>query len=177
MNDGGFVAFDWSGQSVSQFLDDQTLASTLATNVFFKTCDGGCGGPDDVTHVRVFDPSGAELWQLPVIDPGFPGRVLATSLIEGREGGFVARARAGTHAGPRAAGALFFDGERKAICRLPDTSGAIEQVHFSSTALIVTVRRPDGSVVLESYSLGALPLSRSSWATPQGVAGTRSDRP
>ena len=33
------------------------------------------------------------------------------------------------------------------------------------------------AVVLESYSLGALPLSRSSWATPQGVAGTRSDRP
>jgi hypothetical protein len=175
--DGGFVAFDWSTTPVSQFLDEQTLTSSLATNVFFRVCDGGCGGPDDETHVRVFDPAGDELWQVAVINQSFPGQMLATSLVDGRPGGFVTLARFETDAGPRAAGALFFDGERKAICRLPDTSGAIEQAHFSATALVITVRRPDGTVVLESYPLGALPLSRSSWATPQGVAGTRSDRP
>lgn len=177
LNDGGFVAFDWSTTPVSRFLEEQTLTSSLATDVFFLRCDGGCGAADDETHVRVFDTAGDELWQLPIIDQSFPGQMLATSLVDGRPGGFVTLVRVETDAGPRAVGALFADGERKAICRLPDTSGAVEQAHFSSTALVVTVRRPDGTVVLESYPLGALPLSRSSWATPQGVAGTRSDRP
>ena len=177
MNDGGFVAFDWSTTPVSQFLDDRTLTSSLATDVFFRRCDGGCGAPDDEIHVRVFDSAGDELWQVPVIDQSLPGQMLTTSLVEGRPGGFVTLVRIETDAGPRAIGALFADGERKALCRLPDTSGAVEQAHFSSTALVVTVRRPDGTVALESYPLGALPLSRTSWATPQGVAGTRSDRP
>lgn len=178
LNDGGFVRFDWSSTDVSEFLDDQTLSSTLATDVFYLRCDGGCGGPEQETRVQVFDTAtGAALWETGVTGPLFPGQMLATTLIDGRAGGFVTLVRFETDAGPRAVGALFADGERKAICRLPDVSGAIEQAHFSATALVVTVRRPDGSVVLESYPLGALPISRTSWATPQGVAGTRTDRP
>ncbi len=177
-NDAGVVPFDWTGASVSQFLDEQTLSSSLATDVFYLRCDGGCGGPEQETVVRVFDPTtGARLWEVPVVQQNLPGRMMATTLIEGRQGGFITLLRAETDAGPRAYAALFADGERKAVCRLPELSGSIEQAHFSTTALVVTVRRPDGGVVLESYELGALPVSRSSWATPQGVAGTRSDRP
>ncbi len=176
-SDAGLVSFDWSGASVSQFLDDRTLSSSFATNVFYLRCDGGCGGPEQETHVRVFDPStGGQLWEVPVVLPAFPGEILATTLVDGRQGSFITVLRAQTDAGPRSYAALFSDGERKAVCRLPDLSGAIEQAHFSATALVVTARRADGTVVLESYELGALPVSRSTWATPQGVSGTRSDR-
>lgn len=176
-SDAGLVPFDWTGASVSQFLDDQTLSSSFATNVFYLRCDGGCGGPEQETHVRVFDPTtGGPLWEVPVVQPNFPGQMMATTLVDGLQGGFITLLRTQTDAGPRSYAALFADGERKAVCRLPELSGAVEQAHFSATALVVTVRRPDGTVVLESYELGALPVSRSSWATPQGVAGTRSDR-
>lgn len=176
--DGGVVLFDWTGTEVSQFLDEQTLSSLVATDVFYLSCDGGCGGPEQETRVRVFNTAtGAQLWETVVVSPSFPGNILATTLVDGRPGGFVTVMRSETDAGPRAVAALFADGERKAVCRLPEVSGAIEQAHFSSTAMVVTVRRPDGTVVLESYDLGALPVSRSSWATPQGVGGTRSDRP
>ena len=178
VTDGGLVLFDWSTVAASAFLDDQTLSSTLATDVFFLRCDGGCGGPEQETHVSVFSTAtGAPLWQVAVLTPAFPGQLLATTLVDGRAGGFVGLVRSETDAGSRAQLALFADGERKAVCRLPAASGAIEQAHFSSSALVVTVRRADGSVVLESYGLGALPVSRSSWSTPQGVGGTRSDRP
>jgi hypothetical protein len=178
LSPAGFVPFDWSTTEVTEFLDEQTLSSSLATDVFYLRCDGGCSGGERELYVRVLDHTdGGELWQTRVLDSRFPARVLATSLVDGRVGGFVTVVRFETDAGPRAVGELYADGERKALCRLPEVSGAIEQAHFSATALVVTVRRPDGTVVLESYPLGALPLSRSSWATPQGVAGTRSDRP
>ncbi len=178
VNDGGLVLFDWSTTYASVFLDEQTLSSTLATDVFFLRCDGGCGGPGQETHVRVFNTAtGTALWEAAVLTPAFPGQLLATTLVDGRAGGFVGLVRSETDAGPRTQLALFADGERKAVCKLPETSGAVEEAHFSSTALVVTVRRPDGTVALESYKLGALPVSRSSWSTPEGVGGTRSDRP
>lgn len=176
--DGGLIPFDWSGAPVEiRYLDELTLSSAAATNVFFLSCDGGCGGPDQETQVRVFDGTGSPLWETTVVSPSFPGTMLATTLIDGRLGGFVTVLRLETAAGPRALLALFADGERKAVCNLPESSGAVEQAHFSATALVITARRPDGGVVLESYELGALPVSRSGWATPQGVGGTRSDRP
>ena len=176
--DGGLTLFDWTGADASAFADDLTLSSSFATNVFYLRCDGGCGGPEQETHVRVFDTAtGSMLWEVPVVNPTFPGTMLATTLVDGRAGGFTTLVRAQTDGGSRAVLAFFADGERKAACRLPDVSGAVEQAHFSTSALVVTVRRADGSVVLESYDFGALPVSRTSWSTPQGVAGTRSDRP
>ena len=178
--DAGLVRFDWSTLPVSRFLDDQTLSSAAASSVFFQRCDAdaGCGGPDDQTRVAVFSPStGALLWEAPVSTPAFPGRVLSTTLIDTLPGAFLAVMRADLPTGAQTVTALFAEGERKAVCRLPALSGAVERAHFTTSALVVTVRRPDGSVVLESYELGSLPLSRSGWPTWQGVNGTRSDRP
>ena len=128
--------------------------------------------------MRVFDTfTGSPLWEAPVLTPSSPGTMLATTLIDTKPGTFATVIRTETALGPRTVAALYAEGERKALCRLPDTSGAVELAHFSSTALVITVRRPDGGVVLESYELGALPVSRTSWSTPQGVAGTRTDRP
>ena len=178
--DAGLVLFDWSTLPVSRFLDDQTLSSATASDVFFLTCDAdaGCGRPDDQTRVAAFNPSsGALLWEVPVSTPAFPGTILSTTLVDTRPGAFLAVMRADLDGGARTVAALFADGERKAVCRLPALSGAVEAAHFTTSALVVTVRRADGSVVLESYNLGSLPLSRSGWPTPQGVNGTRSDRP
>ena len=178
LDDGGVAIFDWAGADASGFADELTLSSSFATNVFYLRCDGGCGGPEQETHVRVFDTAtGSLLWEVPVVTPAFPGTMLATTLIDGRAGAFTTLMRAEFDGGSRSALAFFADGERKAVCRLPGASGAVEQAHFSTSALVITVRRADGSVVLESYDLGALPVSRTSWSTPQGVGGTRSDRP
>lgn len=176
-NDGGLVPFDWTLADATSYLEELTLSTAQATNVFYLRCDGGCGGPDQETHVRVFDATGSPLWETAVISPSFPGTMIATTLVDGRPGGFTTLLRTETDAGPRAMLALFAEGERKAVCHLPEASGAVEQAHFSATALVVTSRRPDGGVVLESYELGALPVTRQGWATPQGVGGTRSDRP
>src|SRR3990167_4031409 len=53
VDDGGLVPFDWSGAPVTTYLDELSLTSSLATNVFFLSCDGGCGGPEQETQVRV----------------------------------------------------------------------------------------------------------------------------
>lgn len=170
--------FDWSDAGATRFLEELTLSSAQATNVFFLRCDGGCGGPEQETGVRVFDTdSGLPLWETVVASPAFPGTMLATTLLDGRAGAFTTVMRSETPGGPRAVLAIFADGERKAVCRLPEASGAVELAHFSASSLVVTVRRPDGGVSLESYPLGELPVSRSTWSTPQGVGGTRSDRP
>jgi hypothetical protein len=140
--------------------------------VFFLRCDAGCE-----TAVRAFDPFGAPLWDTVVLSPRFPGSMLATTLVNSRPGTFATVVRAETDAGPRTVVAVFADGERKAICRLADVSGGVELAHFSAGAMVVTVRRPDGGVALESYGLGGLPVGGSGWSTPQGLGGTRSDRP
>lgn len=178
-SDGGLVAFNWLGADASQFLDEQTLSSSLATNIFYLSCDGGCGaGVGQETRVRVFDPSSGEpRWDGVVLGRATPGAMLATVLLEGSTGAFIALLRVETAGGPRSELVLFADGARKATCTLPDASGSVELAHFSASALVVTVRGPDGRVRLESYELGSIPLARSAWATPQGLNGTRSDRP
>lgn len=177
VDDAGLTLFDWSTLPVTRFLDEQTLSSATATDVFFQRCDAGCGAADDQTHVAVFDPqTGDLLWAAPVVTPAFPGTMLATTLVDPRPGGFVTVLRSEADGGSRTLAALFAEGERKAICRL-SSSGVVEQAHFTTSALVVTVRRPDGTVSLESYELAGLPVSRAGWPTWQGVNGTRSDRP
>ncbi len=178
VDDAGLTLFDWSTLPADRFLDEQTLSSSAATDVFFQRCTAGCGAPDDQTWVAAFSASTGELlWNAPVVTPLFPGTLLTTTLIDGpAPGAVVAVVRGELDAGARTVASLFADGERKAVCRLP-ALGVVEQAHFTTSALVVTVRRPDGSVVLESYDLGGLPVSRSGWPTSQGVNGTRSDRP
>ena len=178
VDDAGLTLFDWSTVPVDRFLDEQTLSSGIATDVFFQRCAAGCGGPDDQTWAAAFSPfTGELLWQAAVVTPLFPGTMLTTTLVDTPlPGAFVTVVRGEVDAGSRTVAALFSEGERKAVCRLPAT-GVVEQAHFTTSALVVTVRRPDGSVVLESYPLGGLPVSRSGWPTSQGVDGTRSDRP
>lgn len=175
--DGGLVLFDWTDAGVTQHLEESTLSSATTTNAFFLRCDGGCSGGTQETWVRVFDAqTGQPRWETLVVGPSFPGTVQALTLLDGQPGAFAALVRSETPNGPRALLALYADGERKAICRLPPNSGAVELAHFSASALMVTVRKPDGTVALESYPLGALPVSHSTWSTPQGTFGTRSDR-
>jgi hypothetical protein len=173
MGGAALLPFDWSDAGASQFLDELTLSSGSVTDVFFLRCDAGCE-----TGVRVFDDTGGSLWDTVVLSPRFPGKMVATSLISpGLPGTFITVVRAETDAGPQTALALFADGQRKAVCRLPEGSGGVELATFSSTAMVVTVRRPDGGVALESYGLGALQVNRTGWSTPQGLGGSRSDRP
>lgn len=171
-SDAGFVRFDWADAGAERVLEDWTLSSDTATTAFFER-DGGAW-----TFARVFDAaSGESLWSAPLTTPVSPGRLVLTTLIDAPRGTFTALVRSETMQGPRTSFALYADGERKGLCRLPELSGAVERAVVSSSALVVTARRPDGGLVLESYDLAELSVSRTGWPQAQGVGGTRSDRP
>jgi hypothetical protein len=172
-SDAGLVRFDFSDAGFVQPIHPLTLASIVATNVTYERCDGGACE----LSVRVFDPSGTGLWDARLLDAGMVGRLMGATLVDALPGVFTAVVRTETPAGPRTSVALYGQGERLATCNLLPQSGAVELVHFSQGALVVTSRRPDGGLALESYGLQSLPVSRSGWPTPQGVGGTRSDRP
>lgn len=173
-DDGGveFVAFDWRDAGpVSRVFEGQTLVSSSVTNVFFERCDGGC---EQV--VRAFDTqTGASLWEVPVITARTPGTMLTSALVAVPVGGVMSVVRLDDlDGGHRAEFQFLAAGDRKAVCRLAD--GDLEQAHLSAGALVVTARRADGGVVLESYGLGALPFSLGGWPTVNGLGGSRSDR-
>ncbi len=170
---GGLVPFDWSGAGATRFYEDQTLVSPLVTDVFFERCVGGCA-----QVVRAYaTQTGLLVWEAPMILASTPGTIVSSTLIEPVSGGVASLVRLDTLAGPRAELRMMIDGGVVGLCRLPEGSGAIEQAVFSSTAMVVTSRRADGGLVLESYELGALSPSRAGWPTVNGVGGTRSDRP
>jgi hypothetical protein len=125
----------------------------------------------------VFDPSGAALWDALLIPPGVDARIVAVNAVDALPGTFIAVVRSETAFGPRTSVSLYAEGERQAQCNLLPASGGVELAHFSQGAMVVTARRADGGLVLESYGVQSLPISRSGWPTPQGVGGTRSDRP
>ena len=103
--------------------------------------------------------------------------MVTAALVSGGAGDSVLTVvRLETDAGSRAEVQLLAGGARQALCRLPEASGAIELAHFSTTALVITVRRADGGVALESYNFGLLPVSRSGWPAVNGVGGTRSNQ-
>lgn len=172
LGDAGLVRLDWGDAGADRVLEDWTLSSATATTTFFER-DAGA-----FTFARVFDPaSGQALWSAPLTSAASPGQLVLTTLIDAPRGTFTSLIRSETTQGPRSLFALYADGERKGLCRLPELSGAVERAVVTSGALVVTARRPDGGLVLESYDLAELPVSRSGWPQAQGVAGTRSDRP
>lgn len=177
-SDGGslWAPFDFSMTPYSTRYERGTLSSPFATDVFTENCDdaGVCE-----TVVTSFDAmTGAPRWDAQVIGRGFFGRVVRAALVDGNAGDGVLTVTEllADDGGTRGEVALYLDGEQKALCHLPAVSGSIELAHFSGTALVLTTRRPDGGVVLESYGLGVLPVSRSGWPSPNGVNGSRSDR-
>jgi hypothetical protein len=171
--DAGWVRFDWLDAGTSQISDEQTLVSALATDVFYERCDGGVCSP----WVRVFDTElGGLLWEAPLLSPRSNGTVLNRALVAGPLGGFVDVVRFEDPDGGRRAEFQFFaDGQRKALCRLAE--GNLELAHLSAGALVVTARRNDGGLMLESYDLGGLSGADQGWPTMHGVGGTRSDGP
>lgn len=177
-SDGGtlWAPFDFSMTPYSTRYERDTLSSPFATDVFVERCDdaGACE-----TTVNSFDAvTGAPRWNAQVIGRGFFGRIVRSTLIDGNAGDGVVTVTEllADDGGTRGEVALFADGEQKALCHLPAASGSIDLAHFSGTALVLTTRRPDGGVVLESYGLGLLPVSRSGWPGTNGVNGSRSDR-
>ncbi len=171
--DGGASAVSYDFSDAGALREQHTLASAGTMSVFFERCDAGCE-----TWVRNVDvESGATRFEGRVLRDDVEARIVASTLVEPRAGTFAALIREERDGGPRAFLQLFIDGESKALCRLPEASGAVEQARFSSSALVITAARSDGGVVLESYGLGAVPLSTFGWTTSGGVGGTRSDRP
>lgn len=173
--DAGFLAFDFGDAGVTRFFHEQTLFSPQTTNTFFERCNG----PVCDQVVRVFDGAdGSPLWETRVVDGRTPGTRVLDRLVLGPPGAMVSLVRFdGVDGGaPRAAFELFAEGESKALCRLPEASGALELAHLSSSALVVTSRRPDGGVVLESYGVGAAFPTAYGWSSRQGVGSTRTDR-
>lgn len=174
--DGGslWIPFDFSDAGYTQRFDSQTLSSGFSSDVLVERCDGGACSLDFVGFDAL---TGARRWSGSIFAPLGPGRILQTALVDlGAGDNVVSVVRFDGDGGPRAEAQLMVQGETNAICRLPPVSGDVLRAHFSNTAMVVLVRRPDGRVVLESYPLGVLPLSRTGWPTPQGVGGARVDR-
>ncbi len=170
--DGGADALTWDLSDAGVIDELASLASLGTMNGFFSRCDGGCE-----TWVRNIDLlTGAARFEGRVLRGEQPSRIITSSLVDNARGAFVVLVREDGDAGARAYFELFVDGESRALCRLPEASGAVAQAVLSSSALVITAERPDGGAVLESYGLGNVPTSRFGWATPTGVGGTRSDR-
>ncbi|MFT3710297.1 MAG: hypothetical protein QM817_21935 [Archangium sp.] len=174
-DDGGFgwLSFDFSDAGYVERFDALTLSSAFATDVFVKRCDdaGACQ-----LDVDAFDGlNGSLMWSAPVIRQSLDGKLIFATLIDGNVGeSVVTVTRIETDAGPRAEVQLLAQGSRSALCRLRENSGAVELAHVANSSLVITTRRPDGGLVLESYGLGVLPVSRSGWPTTNGVLGSRS---
>lgn len=167
VGDAGVVAFDWADGG--RVFDEGTLTQRF-TNAFFERCDGGCA-----EWVRVFDEQGVTQWEAPLLQPTEQGEVVVRTLVDVVPGAFAELVRLETDAGLRAELRVISEGSLAGTCRLPEGSGAVEQAVVSATALVVTARRADGGLVLESYGLGGLPTARTGWPTSGGVGGTRTD--
>lgn len=165
--DAGVVTFDWA--DAGRVFDERTLTQRF-TNGYFERCDGGCA-----EWVRVFDEQGTARWEAPLLGPTERGEVVVRTLVDVVPGAFAELVRLETDAGQRAELRVIAEGEVAGVCRLPDVSGAVEQAVVSATAVVITARRTDGGLVLESYGLGGLPASRTGWPTVNGVGGTRTD--
>lgn len=171
--DGGVNVLPWNFVDAGTLLERQTLAANGTMNAFFERCGGACE-----TWVRNVDvATGATRFEGPVLRGVVPARIVESTLISSGRGAFATLVREERDGGPRAYLELFIDGESKGLCRLPEASGAVELAEFTSSSLVVTSRRADGGVVLESFGgLGNVPLTRFGWGTPNGVGGSRSDR-
>jgi hypothetical protein len=174
-DDGGsvWIPFDFADAGFDFRFDEQTLSSGFLSDVLVERCDGGCSidfdGFDALT--------GARRWSGPLITRRESGRLLQSTLVDlGAGDNVVAVVRLDGDGGVRTEARLLVQGETNSICRLPQLSGDVVRAHFTSSALVVVVRRPDGRLVLESYPLGVLPLARTGWPSPQGVGGGRVDR-
>jgi hypothetical protein len=166
-----------AGTTVKRFdagtiLPNETISSRGVMNVFDTRCfgdadagiDAGCG-----IFVRGFSLSTSEqLFEGPVTS----GEMLATTTIDPRPGVFGALIRedGGSHF------KLYVDGAESAVCHMPLASSDIANVTFSASAMVITRRREDGGVMLESYDIGSLPVGNSGWTTPSGLNGRHADR-
>ncbi|MGV3621314.1 MAG: hypothetical protein ACO1OB_10885 [Archangium sp.] len=171
--DGGVDVLPWNFTDAGTLLERQTMAASGTMNVFFERCATVCE-----TWVRNVDVlTGATRFEGRVLRGDVPARIVESTLFNTGRGVFGSLIREEQDGGSRAYFKLFIEGEEKALCRLPVASGAVELAEFTSSSLVVTSRRADGGVVLESFGgLGALPLQRNGWGTPTGVGGSRSDR-
>lgn len=175
-DDGGslWIPFDFADAGFDRRFDEQTLSSGFLSDVLLERCDGG-GCSIDLDGFDAL--TGARRWSGPLFLPQERGRLLQSTLVDlGAGDNVVAVVRLEGDGGVRTEARLLVQGETNAICRLPQLSGDVLRAHFSSGALVVVVRRPDGRLVLESYPLGVLPLARTGWPSSQGVGGTRVDR-
>lgn len=173
VGDGGFVwaPYDFSDAGALSVFDDWTLSSALASDVLIERCDGGC------SRDLVSTSMGSLRWSAWVSVPWAPVDVVGATLIDNNRLGddAVVVVRSAGDAGTSAEARLYLQGVVNSICHLPNV-GTLEQVHFSSGAMVTVWKREDGGAVLESYNLGPLPISRSGWPQVNGVGGTRSDR-
>lgn len=174
----GDVWFELDGGTTVQRFDagavlaNETLAARGVMNVFDVRCfgdedagiDAGCG-----TWVRGFSLSTTDqLFEGPITN----GALLATTTIEPGLGVFGALIRedGGAHF------KLYVDGQESGVCHLPLESSDVQNVTFSSSAMVTTRLREDGGVVLESYDLESLPIGSFGWTTPSGLNGRHADR-
>jgi hypothetical protein len=160
-------------------LDDETLAARDAIDVFFERCDAGasCPSVDRETWVAVFDPvTGLVRWGAQVTPAGVETRLVTTTLLDEEPGALATVVRADFDGGAQAFLQVFSDGQRRALCRLPEASGAVLSAHFAMTSLVITARRPDGGVALEAYPLNALPVASGGWPRANGLDGARQAR-
>lgn len=174
--DGGFLPFviavDGGVIPAASVLAERTLVDATAADVFFTVCDGGC--EERVAAISVF--TGLPMWDAQVHPADPPSRTVLTSQLGAQPGAVLALVRSETDAGALSYFELLADGSRQGLCRLPGVSGRVEQATVTAGALVVTTRRADGGVQLESYPLNGLPSARSGWPTANGVLGRRSDR-
>lgn len=170
--DAGLLAFDWADAGASRIFAERTLGSSRATDVFFERCDGGAC-VEWVRGVNLF--TGAPLWEGPLLRAGEQGDVVLRTLIDSAPGAVAVLVRLDDGDGGASAEVrLLSEGDVQGVCRL-QSSGVVEQALVSSAALVITARRPDGGLALESYGLGGLPVVRTGWPTSHGVGGTRTD--
>ena len=156
----------------ARVLGARTLVDTIAANVFYEVCDAGCA--ERVQAVSI--DTGLSLWDAEVFPGGLNARTVLAAQVQFQPGSMAALVRAEVDGGAAAWFELISQGQRRGLCRIGEANARIEQAVLTRGALVVTARRADGGVQLDSYPLLGLPVSRLGWPQVHGVDGHRANQ-
>lgn len=181
-DDGGLLPFAWFSDAgiPLDVLERFPVAAEGGGVAFYKECDVpqmSCTELDKSTWAYAYQlDDGRFLWRAKVLPSGAPGRIEEVALTGLKPGAFGALVSVSLDGGSQAFLEGFADGKRVLLCAMPDglvIGGAV----FTTGALHTLVSRDGGAGWnLESYDLGAAPVSLIGWPQADGISGARRAR-